>query len=115
MNRLELSETIMKGLVEGQLNDTVISHIKEIVIKIETHLNLNINNNSFIEEFFNYNDLAQTIRDISNEKFYYALTRLDDFLLRGKSYEQPLSSYELYIIKSFLDGILLSSEIKVAE
>lgn len=108
MYRLELSEMLMKDLVEGSPNEKVISCIKDIIIKIEKYLLL-IDDNSFIGKDFNYNDLAETIRDISKKEYYYAITRLDDYLLRGKSYQKPLSFYELYIIYSFLNGIILSN------
>ncbi|WP_430510734.1 hypothetical protein [Gottfriedia solisilvae] len=110
MNRVELSNALLDGIREGQSKLEIINHIKFISSLLENFIDGQKVQNDFLERNFAFNDLSQAIEEISKKNYYYALTHLDDFLLKGKSYYLAVSNYEIFTVKSILDAIILLEE-----
>lgn len=114
MDRKQLCDLLLNGISNSSTNVQVVEHANCVLKQLEGYIKDNCglvgwSTDNIEHRLLSHMDLAEAIKDISDSKFYNSITRIWDFLLKGKSYELPLGVYELYITNLFLKGLLISS------
>lgn len=121
MDRRQLCDSLFQEIKSTSTNAEIMNRLKTVIGLIEAHINQHIGvdgtSADFIENvtILRYRDLTQAIEDIANRRAYSALTRIWDFLLKGKRYELPLGAYELMITHTFLSGLLQVCDVSESE
>ncbi|MEK5528573.1 hypothetical protein MKX79_04145 [Viridibacillus sp. FSL R5-0468] len=116
INRSQISKLLMGDLVENTTNNEVIVHVKSILPQIK---NICCQNNRFptyipdTSSLFNIDfasDLSKAMVYVSNNQYYQALATVDGFLLSSINKNDILEKFEIYIIYTFFNGLLLTVE-----
>lgn len=116
MNRMDFCELLVGSIKEGCNNDKVVTHITNILPKLyEVYNSLNSNASTLMVnkeelELKRTIDISQSIKDICDRKYYYTLTRLEDYLLRYTQSEN-INLSEIHVVFSILVAILYAEGI----
>jgi len=109
-DRMELAHLLVGDLKEGSNNTLVLEHIKTILPVVTTIFESKSKGERlFHNSLQNASDVAQAVQDIAAGRYFYALTRLEDFLLRRKQEETEVSEVEIFTIYTILTGMVLES------